>query len=54
MDRFNDLTWKTLEERLADLSKRVGQPMRPEPPTGPPQRTIRGRFFTDDKFPYRW
>jgi hypothetical protein len=54
MDRFNDLTWKTLEGRLAELSKRVGQPTRPEQPAPPPQRTIRGRFFTDDKFPYRW
>jgi hypothetical protein len=29
MDRFNDVVWNTLEERLAAASNRVGQPPKP-------------------------
>jgi phage terminase large subunit GpA-like protein len=43
MDRFTDAVWKTLEGRMAELVRQVGQPPIPRP-TGPPQRTIRGRF----------
>jgi phage terminase large subunit GpA-like protein len=44
MDRFNDAVWQELEGRLAERSKRVGQPQRPAQPQGPPQRKIRGYF----------
>jgi hypothetical protein len=45
MDRFTDATWKTLEERIAERVRQIGQPPRLVQPSGPPQRTIRGRFF---------
>jgi phage terminase large subunit GpA-like protein len=54
MDRFNDAVWKTLEDRVEEMSKRVGQPAVPQQPIGPSQRTIRGRFFTNDAPPRRW
>jgi len=54
MDRFTDVVWTTLEGRVAELSKRVGQPARPEQPTGPPPRTLRGRFFTNEKVTFHW
>jgi hypothetical protein len=49
-----DTIWKTLEDRVAEMSKRVGQSPVPAPPAGPPQRTIRGRFFASDPPPRRW
>jgi phage terminase large subunit GpA-like protein len=42
MDRFIEISWKTLEDRMEEAEKRVGQP--PLPPA-PPARRIRGRFF---------
>jgi phage terminase large subunit GpA-like protein len=54
MDRFNDGVWSGLEDRLKEMSKSVSQPPVPAPPAGPPQRTIRGRFFTNDPPPRRW
>jgi len=54
MDRFNDAVWTGLEDRLAEMSKKVGQPQQPAQPAGPPQRTVRGRFFTNDPPPRRW
>jgi hypothetical protein len=54
MDRFNDAIWKSLEDRVEEISKRVGQPPVPAPPAGPPQRAIRGRFFASDPPPRRW
>ena len=45
MDRFTDAVWQTLEDRVAELAKQLGQPPKVESPTGPPQRPIRGRFF---------
>jgi len=55
MDRFDDAVWKTLDVRVAELSQRVGQP-RPEQPTSPPQRRIRGRFIdmSNDRDMFRW
>jgi phage terminase large subunit GpA-like protein len=47
MDRFNDTVWKTLEDRVGELLKRVGQPATPQQPAGPPQRTVRYRFVTE-------
>jgi phage terminase large subunit GpA-like protein len=44
MDRFTDVIWQTLEGRLAELSKRVGQSPRSAQQPGPPQRKIRGYF----------
>jgi phage terminase large subunit GpA-like protein len=54
MDRFNEAVWSGLEDRLQEMSKKVGQPQQPAPAAGPPQRTIRGRFFTNDPPPRRW
>jgi hypothetical protein len=54
MDRFNDAIWKTLEDRVEEMSKKVGQPQQAAPRAGPPQRTIRGRFFTEDPPPRGW
>jgi phage terminase large subunit GpA-like protein len=54
MDRFHEATWNALDERLQEMSKKVGQPQQAAPPAGPPQRTIRGRFFTNDPPPRRW
>ena len=54
MDRFNDAVWSGLEDRLEEMSKKLGQPQQAAPPAGPPQRTIRGRFFTNDPPPRRW
>jgi len=44
MDRFNDLVWKTLEERLAERTRQVGQPAKP-PTSSRPLRRIRARFI---------
>ena len=56
MDRFHDVAWKTLEGRLDELSRQVGQPPRPPEPARPPKRPIRGRFLNlsngSDRF--RW
>jgi phage terminase large subunit GpA-like protein len=56
MDRFHDVAWKTLEGRLDELSRQVGQPPRPPEPARPPRRPIRGRFLDlsngSDRF--RW
>jgi len=38
MDRFNEMVWKTLEERLAAASRQLGQPPQPPQPARPPQR----------------
>ena len=54
IDRFNDGVWSGLLDRLEEMSKRVGQPQQPAPPPGPPQRMIRGRFFTNDPPQRRW
>src|ERR1700722_668275 len=54
MDRFNDGIWSGLEDRVEEMSKRVGQPQQPAAPAGPPQRTIRGRLLTNDPPPRRW
>jgi phage terminase large subunit GpA-like protein len=53
MDCFHDAVWKTLEDRVEEMSKWVGQPSAPAPPAGPPQKTIRGRLFTNDPPPRR-
>jgi phage terminase large subunit GpA-like protein len=47
MDRFGEVVWKTLEERLAELlrQRQAGQPPTPGSPSGPLRRTIRGKFF---------
>jgi phage terminase large subunit GpA-like protein len=44
IDRFNETSWRTLEERLAELTRHVGQPPMPAPPTRTAQRPIRARF----------
>jgi phage terminase large subunit GpA-like protein len=55
MDRFNDAAWATLEGRLAELSRRVGQPVvRPQPPTGTQRPLVVARFFDTDKMKLRW
>jgi hypothetical protein len=54
MDRFNEAAWRALEGRIAELAKRVGLPAAPQPPSGPPQRRIRGGFFIDEKVTFRW
>jgi hypothetical protein len=38
MDCFHDAVWKTLEDRVEEMSKRVGQPPAPPPPAGPRRR----------------
>jgi phage terminase large subunit GpA-like protein len=47
MDRFGEAAWKALEGRLAESLKQrqAGQPPTSGPPSGPPRRTIRGKFF---------
>src|ERR1700689_3149443 len=37
MDRFHEATWNALDDRLQELSKKVGQPQQPAAPVGPPQ-----------------
>jgi Phage terminase large subunit (GpA) len=55
IDRFNDLSWKTLEGRLAELSRQVGQPPRPPERSRPTQRPIRGFFIPgNDSDKFRW
>jgi hypothetical protein len=59
MDRFNDVAWKTMEERIAEMAKRVGQPAasttnQPKPVMRPVQLPVRGRFFSNDPPPRRW
>ncbi len=54
MDRFNDLSWKTLEERLLELTRQVGQPPRPAEQPRSPQRPVRGRFDIGNSGKFRW
>jgi phage terminase large subunit GpA-like protein len=55
MDRFTDAVWQALEERMAELSKQMGQQARPTQPPRPPQRPIRGRWIDNyGAGGYRW
>ena len=54
MDRFNDVVWKTLEERLAAASRQVGQPAPPPQPARPAQRPTRRGFAVDYSGGVRW
>jgi phage terminase large subunit GpA-like protein len=47
MDRFNDMVWKTLEGRLAELTRQALQPPQPPQPARPPQRPTRRGFAVD-------
>jgi phage terminase large subunit GpA-like protein len=55
MDRFVEVSWRTLEERLAAASPRAGQQAgsRPQPPK-PPQRPSRGGFGVAPRGGFRW
>jgi phage terminase large subunit GpA-like protein len=55
MDRFVEVSWRTLEERLAAASPRAGQQAgsRPQPPK-PPQRPTRGGFGVAPRGGFRW
>jgi phage terminase large subunit GpA-like protein len=55
MDRFVEVSWRTLEERLAARSPRAGQQAgsRPQPPK-PPQRPTRGGFGVAPRGGFRW
>src|SRR5712691_10411775 len=56
MDRFNDMVWTTLQGRLEEASRQVGQPARPAQPTRrPTQRPVRRGFaFSNDRDTFRW
>jgi hypothetical protein len=59
MDLYTDATWKTIEDNIAELAKRVGQPAapttnQPKPLMRPVTLPVRGRFFTNDPPPRRW
>jgi phage terminase large subunit GpA-like protein len=43
MDRFTDQVWNALEQNMAELTKRVGQPPRPAQPAA--RRVIRSRWI---------
>jgi phage terminase large subunit GpA-like protein len=47
MDRFNNMVWQTLEDRLAAASRQLGQPPQPPQPAGPPQRPTHRGFLVD-------
>jgi len=53
MDRFNDLSWKTLEGRLVELTRQVDHPRPAERPNSP-QRPIRGHFDSGNSGKFRW
>ena len=59
MDRYTDVTRKTIEDNIAELAKRVGQPAapptnQPKPLMRPVQLPVRSQFFTNDPPPRRW
>jgi len=54
MDRFNDLSWKTLEGRLLERIRQVGQPPRPPERPQPFQRPIRAHFDLGNSVKFRW
>jgi phage terminase large subunit GpA-like protein len=54
MDRFMDAHWQTLEGRLLELTRQVGQPPRPAEPPRPPQRPVRGYFDLGNSTKFRW
>jgi phage terminase large subunit GpA-like protein len=59
MDRYTDVTWKTIEDNIAERAKRVGQPAapatnQPQPLMRPVQLPVRGRFINNTPPPRRW
>jgi phage terminase large subunit GpA-like protein len=54
MDRFMDAHWQTLEGRLLELTRQVGQPPRPAERPRPPQRPVRGYFDLGNSSKFRW
>jgi hypothetical protein len=56
VQRFNDVVWTTLEERLAALVVPFGQGARPliPQPQQPAQRGVRARFEMQPTEHFRW